>query len=340
NESPSAAPDLVVTDVLPAEVIACGSCLNLSGSGASLSGNTLTWSNIDLDAREGITLSYSVTIPNVANNTTLENVANVRSTVGQTDTDSARLVITAIAELGVTLSAPAGLQPDESGSVVITYQNTGTAATTATLSYLLPDKLSVTDSAGASASGATYSWSLGSLAAGASGSKTLTVKAAADAPANEVLTHFASLEGSASNLAADATDTTVIGSVEELAISVTAPSPQTTGDTFTATVVATNSGNGAANGNSVSLTLPAGFTVSNAAGGTVAGQVISWSVDLPAGAAQTLLPVIGAPATAGSAVLNVELVATSGVTQTDSTTVQVNALTAAVIQAAAQFSVA
>jgi len=39
-------------------------------------------------------------------------------------------------------------------------------------------------------------------------------------------------------------------------------------------------------------------------------------------------------------VLNVELVATSGVTQTASTTVQVTALTAAVIQAAAQFSVA
>ncbi|MEK9593826.1 MAG: BspA family leucine-rich repeat surface protein, partial [Luminiphilus sp.] len=261
NESPSAAPDLVVTDVLPAEVIACGSsCLNLSGSGASLSGNTLTWSNIDLDAREGITLSYSVTIPNVANNTTLENVANVRSTIGQSDSDSARLVITAIAELGVTLAAPAGLQPDESGSVVMTYQNTGTAATTATLSYLLPDKLSVTDSAGATVSGATYSWSLGSLAAGASGSKTLTVKAAADAPTNEVLTHFASLEGSASNLTADATDTTVIGSIEELAISVSAPSPQTTGDTFTATVVATNSGNTAANGTVVKLTLPAGFT--------------------------------------------------------------------------------
>ena len=339
NESPSAAPDLVVTDVLPAEVIACGSCLNLSGSGASLSGNTLTWSNIDLGARESITLSYGVTIPTVANNTALENLASVRSTVGQTDTDSARLVITAIAELGVTLSAPAGLRPDETDSVVITYQNTGTAATTATLTYLLPSNLSVTAADGASASGSTYTWSLGSLAAGASGSKTLTVKAAADAPANEVLTHFASLEGAASNLAADATDTTVIGSVEELAISVTAPSPQTTGDTFTATVVASNSGNTAANGTVVKLTLPAGFTVSSAAGGTVAGQVISWNLNLPAGATQTLLPTIGTPATADTGVLNAELVAASGLTQSASTTVQVNGLTASVIQAAMQFNV-
>jgi uncharacterized repeat protein (TIGR01451 family) len=339
NESPSAAPDLVVTDVLPAEVIACGSCLNLSASGASLSGNTLTWSNIDLDAREGITLSYSVTIPNVANNTTLENVANVRSTIGQSDSDSARLVITALAELGVTLTAPAGLQPDASGDVVITYQNTGTAATTATLTYLLPSNLSVTAADGASASGATYAWSLGSLAAGASGSKTLTVKAAADAPAGEVLTHFASLEGAASNLAAHATDTTVIGSIEELAISVSAPSPLTTGDTFTATVVATNSGNTAANGTVVKLTVPAGFTVSNAAGGTVAGQVISWSLDLPAGATQTLLPSIGTPATADTGVLSAELIAASGMTETDSTTVQVNGLTASVIQAAMQFNV-
>ena len=178
-----------------------------------MSGNTLTWSKLSLGAGEAIELSYGVTIPTVANNTALENLASVRSTtVGQTDTGSARLVITSLAELGITLTAPAGLQPDASGDVVIAYQNTGTAATTATLSYLLPDKLSVTDSAGASVSGATYTWSLGSLAAGASGSKTLTVKAAADAPANEVLTHFASLEGSASNLSAEASATTVIGS--------------------------------------------------------------------------------------------------------------------------------
>ena len=213
NDNPAATPDLVVTDVLPAEVIACGSCLSLSGSGASLSGNTLTWSKLSLGAGEAIELSYGVTIPTVANNTALENLASVRSTVGQTDTGSARLVITSLAELGITLTAPAGLQPDTLGDVVIAYENTGTAATTATLSYLLPDKLSVTDSAGASVSGATYTWSLGSLEAGATGSKTLTVKAAADAPANEVLTHFASLEGAASNLSAEASATTVIGEV-------------------------------------------------------------------------------------------------------------------------------
>ena len=109
-----------------------------------MSGNTLTWSKLSLGAGEAIELSYGVTIPTVANNTALENLASVRSTVGQTDTGSARLVITSIAELGITLTAPAGLQPDASGDVVITYQNTGTAATTATLTYLLPDKLSVT----------------------------------------------------------------------------------------------------------------------------------------------------------------------------------------------------
>ncbi|MDB2688353.1 BspA family leucine-rich repeat surface protein [Luminiphilus sp.] len=341
NGNPEDTPDLVVdiTDVLPAEVIDCGSCLNLAGSGASLSGNTLTWSKLSLGAGEAIELSYGVTIPTVASTVALDNLAHVRSTTGETDSDGAQLVIASIGELGVTLAAPAGLQPDASGDVVITYQNTGTAATTATLTYLLPSNLSVTAADGASASGATYTWSLGSLAAGASGSKTLTVKAEADAPANEVLTHFASLEGAASNLAADATDTTVIGSVEELAISVSAPSPQTTGDTFTATVVASNNGNTAANGTVVKLTLPAGFTVSNAAGGTVAGQVISWNLDLPAGATQTLLPSIGTPATADTGVLSAELIAASGMTETDSTTVQVNGLTASVIQAAMQFNV-
>jgi len=341
NGNPEDTPDLVVdvTDVLPAEVIDCGSCLNLAGSGASLSGNTLTWSKLSLGSGEAIELSYGVTIPTVASTVALDNLANVRSTIGQSDSDGAQLVIASIGELGVTLSAPAGLQPDASGDVVITYQNTGTAATDATLRYLLPDNLSVTAADGASASGATYTWSLGSLAAGASGSKTLTVKAAADAPAGDVLTHFASLQGSASNLSAEAIATTVIGSVEALAISVSAPSPLTTGDTFTATVVASNSGNTAADGTEVKLTVPAGFTVSNAAGGTVAGQVISWNLNLPAGATQTLLPTIGTPAAADTGVLNAELVAASGMTETDSTTVQVNGLTSSVIQAAMQFNV-
>ena len=109
NDNPAAAPDLVVTDVLPAEVVNCGSsCLNLSGSGASLSGNTLTWSKLSLGAGEAIELSYGVTIPTVANNTALENLASVRSTVGQTDTDSARLVITSHRRAGYYPDGPGG----------------------------------------------------------------------------------------------------------------------------------------------------------------------------------------------------------------------------------------
>ena len=109
NDNPAAAPDLVVTDVLPAEVVNCGSsCLNLSGSGASLSGNTLTWSKLSLGAGEAIELSYGVTIPTVANNTALENLASVRSTVGQTDTGSARLVITSHRRAGYYPDGPGG----------------------------------------------------------------------------------------------------------------------------------------------------------------------------------------------------------------------------------------
>jgi uncharacterized repeat protein (TIGR01451 family) len=65
NGNPEGTPDLVVdvTDVLPAEVIGCGSCLNLAGSGASLSGNTLTWSKLSLGVGEAIELSYDVTDP-------------------------------------------------------------------------------------------------------------------------------------------------------------------------------------------------------------------------------------------------------------------------------------
>ena len=339
NDNPAASPDLVVTDALSPEVAACSaSCLNLSGSGASLSGGVLTWQNVDLGPGEAITLSYDVTIPNVTNLTTLDNLANVRSTIGQTSSDNAPLIITSIADLDVAISAPAGLQPDESGAIKITYENKGSAATSASLRYLLPDDLAVTDAAGASISGSAYSWAINELAAGGSGGLTLTVKADAAALADEVLTHFVSLEGAAANIAAQATDTTVIGLVEDMAVSVDAPTPLVTGDTFTTTIAASNSGNAVANGNTVRLSLPTGFTVIDAAGGSVAGQVISWTFDLPVGGSKTLAPKIGTPAAADTGVLNVELVAASGLTETASTTVRVNALTSSVIQAAAQFS--
>jgi hypothetical protein len=220
--------------------------------------------------------------------------------------------------------------------VTLTYQNTGTAATNATLRYVLPGNAAMVDAAGATVSGASFSWDLGSLAAGATGMKVVTVKA--NGAANSTMLHSARLADA--NTSASAEAQTTIGVREELALTITAPASVDTGDAFTTTMVASNTGNVAANGTAVNLTVPSGFTVSDADGGTAGGQQISWTLDLASGASVTLSPTLTAPAAADTGVLLAELIAASGKTQSASASVRVTVPTAAIIQAGVQFSVA
>jgi uncharacterized repeat protein (TIGR01451 family) len=192
------------------------------------------------------------------------------------------------------------------------------------------------DAAGATVSAASYSWDLGSLAAGATGAKVVTVKA--NGAANSTMLHTASVSGSGTSASAEAQ--TTIGVREELALTITAPVSVDTGDAFTATIVASNTGNAAANGTAVNLTVPSGFSVSGADGGTASGQQISWTLDLVSGASVTLSPTLTAPAAADTRVLLAELSAASGKTQSASVSVRVTVPAAAIIQAGVQFSVA
>jgi uncharacterized repeat protein (TIGR01451 family) len=340
NDSPVAQQDLTVVDKLPDEIVACGSqCLagaQRGGFAADAEAGTLTWSGIDLPANTDITLVYDVTIPSLADNTALANFANVSSATGSTDSSSATVTVAAKPELELALTAPAVLQDGAEGSVTLSYKNTGTAATNATLRYVLPGNAAMVDAAGATVSGASFSWDLGSLAAGATGTKEVTVKA--NGTANSTMLHSARLADA--NTSASAEAQTTIGVREELALTITAPASVDTGDSFTTTMVASNTGNVAANGTAVNLTVPSGFTVSDADGGTAGGQQISWTLDLASGASVTLSPTLTAPAAADTGVLLAELSAASGKTQSASASVRVKVPAAAIIQAGVQFSVA
>jgi len=340
NDSPVAQQDLTVVDHLPAAIVACGSqCLagaQRGGFAADAEKGTLTWSGIDLPANTDITLAYDMTIPSLADNTTLQNLANVSSATGSSDSSSATVTVAAKPELVLALTVPAVLQDGAEGSVTLTYQNTGTAATNATLRYVLPGNATMVDAAGATVSAASYSWDLGSLAAGATGAKVVTLKA--NGAANSTMLHSGRLADA--NTSASAEAQTTIGVREELVLTITAPMSVDTGDAFTATMVASNAGNAAANGTAVNLTVPSGFTVSNADGGTASGQQISWTLDLASGSPVTLSPTLTAPAAADTGVLLAELSAASGKTQSASASVRVTVPAAAIIQAGVQFSVA
>jgi hypothetical protein len=225
--------------------------------------------------------------------------------------------------------------------VTLSYQNTGTAATAATLRYVLPNNATMIDSDSATVSGSTYTWNLGNVAEkGAAGSRTVTIEASGAADSR--LLHTASVTGTDTSDTAEAT--TVIGLREELALSLSAPGSVNTGAGFTASLTAQNTGNAAANATTLSLTLPAGFTASALDGGTLESapdnQVVRWTVDLAAKASVTLSPTVTAPSAAGKAVLLAGLTATSGKTQSASAEVQVTMAASAIITAGAQFSVA
>ena len=238
------------------------------------------------------------------------------------------------------MTAPDVLQDGAQGGVTLSYQNTGTAATAATLRYVLPNNATMIDSANATVSGSTYTWSLGDVAVEGVGSRAVTIEVSGAADSR--LLHTASVTGTDTSAAAEAT--TVIGLREALALSLTAPGSVNTDAGFIASLTAQNTGNAAATATALSLTLPAGFTASALDGGTLDSaldnQVVRWSVDLAAGASVTLSPTVTAPSAPGKTVLLAGLKANSGKTQSASAEVQVTMAASAIITAGAQFSVA
>ena len=347
NNSPTGRSGITVVNSVPPAVAACGqACIGGDGKGAAIDAEagTLTWSSFALDAGAEVTLNYQVTIPSgLANNTPLINSVSVNTATRFNDSVQSTVTVAAQAELVLSMTAPGVLQDGAQGSVTLSYQNTGTAATAATLRYVLPNNATMIDSDSAAVSGSTYTWNLGNVAekgaAGSAGSRTVTIEASGAADSS--LLHTASVTGTETSDTAEAT--TVIGLREELALSLSAPGSVNTGAGFTASLTAQNTGNAAATATALSLTLPAGFTASALDGGTLDSaldnQVVRWSVDLAAGASVTLSPTVTAPSAAGKGVLLAGLTATSGKTQSASADVQVTMAASAIITAGAQFSV-
>ncbi|MDA9671461.1 DUF11 domain-containing protein [bacterium] len=344
NNSPTGRSGITVVNSVPPAVAACGqACIGGDGKGAAIDAEagTLTWSNFALDAGAEVTLIYEVTIPSgLANNTPLINSVSVNTATRFDDSARSTVTVASQAELVLSMTAPGVLQDGAQGGVTLSYQNTGTAATAATLRYVLPNNATMIDSDSAAVSGSTYTWNLGNVAMDGAGSREVTIEVSGDAGSS--LLHTASVTGTETSDTAEAT--TVIGLREELALSLTAPGSVNTGAGFTASLTAQNTGNAAANETALSLTLPAGFTASALAGGTLDSapdnQVVRWTVDLAAGASVTLSPTVTAPSAAGTAVLLAGLTATSGKTQSASADVQVTMAASAIITAGAQFSVA
>jgi uncharacterized repeat protein (TIGR01451 family) len=245
-------------------------------------------------------------------------------------TNGIRLFLDSLFESGC---ADATAQPK------ITFAKTAPAVvSSATLTYTITyanagpgiaDNAVVTDSipAGATFASATgggvlagniVTWNLGNLAAGASGSVTLTV----NLPANTAYSNEAELDYKVSltpkSVMSNTVATTKTGvPIADVSVTVTdAPDPVGSGGTLSYAVSVSNGGGAAAAGGSVTLTLPAGAAFVSGTGTNwtcvaAAGIVTCTTPSLPVGAAPTLTIVITAPA--GPATLTSTVSATSTV---------------------------
>jgi uncharacterized repeat protein (TIGR01451 family) len=214
--------------------------------------------------------------------------------------------------------------PGELLTWTLAYTNTGNAdASGVVLSDTLPARATfLSASGGGTFAHGTVTWALGTVAAGASGSVTVTARLDPVFPeGTTVLTNPAVLQGSGTPPVGSGASTTVSAAsalVLAKAVDLATASP---GQRLTYTLTYRNTGNADASDVVLSDTLPARTTfVSASGGGTFAGGVVTWSLGTVAAG------------TSGSVLLTVQLDAVfpHGVTPVENSAVVSSATTAPV----------
>ena len=319
NAGNDAAANVVVTDTLPAGV----TFLSATGGG-TLSGNTVTWNTGTLAAGASTTYTVTVQVDDATPAGTLSNTASITSTtrdpnaannsnsestvtLGPQPRDRADLfVIKTDSASAIT----AGNDPEPvlyAGSTFTYTIRAGNAGPDAAANVMLTDTLPagvtlIYVSGTSMVVGDIISWSIGSLAAGATQDFTVTVRVNDDTRAGTLTNHASVTSTTDEPNDADNTnseDTVILASADLSVIksdnagSVTAGQDADpvvyAGSTFTYTIKAMNAGLDAAANVVVTDTLPTGVSfVSATGGGTLTGNTVTWNAGtLAAGASTT-----------------------------------------------------
>jgi uncharacterized repeat protein (TIGR01451 family) len=299
-----------VVDTLPA-----GTTFVSASAGGAHSGATVTWSSVAVAAGGTTTLTVTATVdsPVAAGLEQVTNLVTVTDPEGTgpggvtaLDTDA----LDAAPDVAVTKTdGVANASPGDTLTYTVGISNVGDQdAGTVTVVDTLPPAL---DAGSVSAPGAvvdtaagTVTWTLASLAAGGSTTRTFTVDVRNPAPAGTTQftnTVHASTSGDPDPSNDTATDADGLGPTDlpDLQVLKSADvSSVVAHGTVTWTLLVTNLGNVDDAGVTATDHVPAGFTVTDAGGGTVTGspatgQTVTWTVATLAG---------GGPSAAGSQV--------------------------------------
>ncbi|WP_167854876.1 COG1361 S-layer family protein [Mangrovimicrobium sediminis] len=291
NTGSDTATGVQLQDVLPPDTL----YVSDTGGGA-VSGQQVTWNLGKLRAGEGgsIQLQADIVTP-IADGTVLHNTASLLSAqVSQPTTAFADTRVSSAPVLSVEKQVSRNrVQDGDSFVYTITYANTGTdAATNVVLEDALPaDTVFVSATGGGVYAAPTnsVSWSLGTLAAGARDSVTVTLRTAVPLADGTVLVNSASIDADQTSPVSAASEPSrvTVSSAPLLLVDLTPSQTRTTpGSTLVYTLDFANFGTDAGSGTQLEFLAAPGTRITGAgAGGVVSGDVVNWSFgNFPAGA--------------------------------------------------------
>ncbi|WP_339870323.1 isopeptide-forming domain-containing fimbrial protein, partial [uncultured Algoriphagus sp.] len=317
NAGQSDATDLTITDALPVGL----SFISADNGGVNNAG-TISWTVPTLAAGASIDLTLTVMVDaDVATGTQISNVAIVSS---PDDPDSPKesdpevVIVEKDVDLEITKTASAStVLAGGEFSYTISVTNTGLSdATDLTITDALPAGLSFisADNGGVNNAG-TISWTIPTLAAGASIDLMLTVMVNADVAAGTQISNVAIVSSPDDPDSPKESDPEVVTIEKDVDLEITKTASASTvlaGGEFSYTISVTNTGQSDATDLTITDALPVGLSfISADNGGVNNAGTISWTIPtLAAGASidLTITVMVNADVAAGTQISNVAIV--------------------------------
>ncbi len=259
-----------IVDMLPANTTFVSAT---NGGTYDSTSNRVTWNLGVLAMGASGSVSYVVTVATpLANGTVLSDMATFSATNNPAVTATSSATVASAPSLTLTdTPAPSPVAADGMLVYTLGYANSGSdAASTATITYALPANVTFQTASGNGAystSTNTVSWNLGSIAAGYSGTVTVTVLVASPIANGTVLTDAASLAtGNAATVLAN-TNVTVTSTAVLSLTETGAPNPVAAGTDLVYTLAYGNNGTDTATAASIVAAVPGNTTFVSATGG-------------------------------------------------------------------------
>ena len=227
-----------------------------------------------------------------------------------TFTESAATTGLAVADIATTATGPSAVGINGQITYQITVMNTGPSnAVSILVTNLLPAGVTGVTAPGGTINGSQVTWTIASLANGASSNLAVTVTApgAVGSLTNNVSSGSTTYDPQTGNNDGSSAGATVVTSVQsaDVQTTITGPVSATAGTNLIYTILVTNLGPSTAAGVILTNLVPAGLAIVNASGGTINGNIVTWNIGSLAGGGWNSFTLTLTPPTTGGTFTNI-----------------------------------